>query len=168
MDIKADEITNIEEAGMLDKKPVKMLRTKGGFWIAVGQPKGKYKEEALSVGSHPAIVKFNLEKQYPGFEPALMKSEIYNDSAIVEKHSHFLSEELRKSGHDIYSVQDGSNVEFYVTKMNSQIASVNGILEKNTLVFKELKMPKELARALAGAATEKAISCNAPKIRIEE
>lgn len=168
MDIKADEISNVEEAGMLDKHPVKMLRTKGGFWIAVGKPKGKHKEEALGAGSHPAIVKYNLEKQYPGFEPALMKSEMFNDSAIVEKHSHFLSDELRKSGHDVYSVQDGKEVEFHVTKLNANVATAKGTLESDALVFKGPAFPKEFARAIAGAATEKAVSCNTPKIRIEK
>lgn len=165
MNIKAEEISSVEEAGTLNKHPVKMLRTKGGFWIAVGKGKDK-KEEALAAGSHPAIVKYNLEKQYPGFEPALMKSELYNDSAVVEKHSHFLSDELRKSGHDVYSVQEGNGIEFHVTKLNAHVASTKGELKDGVLVFPELSIPKEFARAVAGAATEKAVSCNAPKIRL--
>jgi len=168
MDIKADEILSVEEAGMLDKHPVKMLRTKGGFWIAVGRPKGKHKDEAIGAGSHPAIVRYNLEKQYPAFEPALMKSEMFNDSAIVDKHSHFLSDELRKSGYDVYSVQDGKEIEFHVTKLNAYVATVKGQLQSDALVFKVLEMPKEFTRAIAGAATEKALSCNTPKIRIEK
>ena len=168
MDIKADEIVNSEEAGTLGSHPVKMLRTKGGFYIAVGRTRKNGKDEALGAGSHPAIVKYNLEKQYPGFEPALMKSEMFNDSAVVEKHSHFLSDELRKSGHDVYSVQDGKEIEFHVTKLNSHIATAKGHLESDALVFKTLDIPKEFTRAIAGAATEKAVSCNTPKIRIEK
>ncbi len=167
MQLTPNEIDSIEEAGILDNEPVKLLRTKGGFWIAIGKPKGKRKDEALAAGSHPAIVKFNLEKQFPDFQPSMMKSEHFSDNVIVERHSHFLSDSLRKSGHDIYSVQDGDNIEFHITKQNSKISSINGILEKGVIVIKELKVGKEFARGLAGATTEKAISCGAKKIRIQ-
>jgi hypothetical protein len=160
MNITPNEIHSIEEAGSIDSTPVKMIRTKGGFWIAVGKPKGKFREEALAAGSHPAIVKFNLEKQYPGFEPAMMKSENFNDSTVVEKHSHFLSEDLRKSGHDIYSVQDGEAVSFHITRHNSKIAVVNGIVEKDFLIIKELNIPTEFSRGMAGASVEKAMNCS--------
>lgn len=159
MQITENEIDTIEDAGVLNKKPVKMIRTKGGFWIACGTPKGKYKEEALAAGSHPAIVKFNLEKQFPEFQPSMMKSEHFSDGSIVEKHSHFLSEELRKSGHDIYSVQVGPNIDFHLTKHNNKISDAKGNLENEFLVIKNLNIPKEFSKAMAGAAVEKAISC---------
>ncbi len=167
MQITPEEISSIEEAGMLDNSPVKMIRTKGGFWICVGKPKGKFKEEALSAGSHPAIVKFNVEKQYPDFQPALMKSELLSDNTIVEKHSHYLSDDLRKSGHDVYSVQKGDNVEFHVTKNNIGLSSVKGTIEKDTLRVQEFTISKDFTRALAGATTEKAMSCGARTIKID-
>jgi hypothetical protein len=156
MNITPNEIHSIEDAGNLDGSSVKMIRTKGGFWIAVGKPKGKFRDEALAAGSHPAIVKFNLEKQYPAFQPNLMKSEAQMDNAVVEKHSHFLSEELRKSGHDIYSVQEGELVNFHITKHNAKIANVNGIVDKDFLIISNLNIPKEFSRGLAGACVEKA------------
>lgn len=159
MQITPNEIDSIQEAGTLDGSSVKLIRTKGGFWIAVGKPRGKYKEEAIAAGSHPAIVKFNLEKTYPSFQPAMMKSEYFSDSSIVDKHSHFLTEELRKSGHDIYSVQDGEKVDFHITKHNLKIASVNGMLEKEFLIITDLDIPQEFSRGLAGAAVEKAVGC---------
>lgn len=161
MNITANEIECIEDAGTLDGSPVKLIRTKGGFWIATGRPKGKSKEEAIAAGSHPAIVKFDLEKRFPTFQAAMMKSAYFNDTAIVEKHSHFLSDELRKSGHDIYSVQDGSEINFHITKHNLKVASVNGTLEKGFLFIKGLNIPKEFSRGVAGAAVEKAVSCDA-------
>lgn len=167
MEITPQEIDSIEEAGMLDGSPVKMIRTKGGFWIAVGKPKGKFKEEALSAGSHPAIVKFNVEKQHPDFQPSLMKSELLSDNTIVEKHSHYLSDDLRKSGHDVYSVQKGDNVEFHVTKNNINISSVKGIIEKDALRIQSLDTSKEFSRALAGATTEKALACGTSKIKVD-
>jgi len=159
MQITPNEIHSIEEAGTLDNAPVKMIRTKGGFWIAVGKPKGKFREEALAAGSHPAIVKFNLEKQFPAFQAAMMKSEEFSDGTIVEKHSHFLGDDLRKSGHDIYSVQDGDSVNFHITKHNLKIAAVNGLVDKDFLIISNLNIPPEFSRGMAGASVEKAISC---------
>lgn len=160
MQITPNEIHSIEDAGTLDSSPVKMIRTKGGFWIAVGKPRGKFREEAIAAGSHPAIVKFNLEKQYPGFQPTMMKSEEFSNNAVVERHTHFLTEELRKSGHDIYSVQEGDRVDFHITKHNVKIASVNGLVDKEMLTISKLDIPPEFSRGMAGASVEKAVSCN--------
>lgn len=167
MQITANEIASIEEAGTLDQSPVKMIRTKGGFWIAVGKPRGKYREEALAAGSHPAIVKYNLSKQYPAFQENLMKSEVFGPDEIVEKHSHFLSEDLRKSGHDVYSVQKGTDITFHVTKQNMDVGQAKGHLLEDAIVIKELTAPKEFSRALAGAAAEKALFSGAKKLKIE-
>lgn len=166
MQITPNEIDTIEEAGMLDGSPVKMIRTKGGFWICVGKPKNKAREEALGAGSHPAIVKYNLEKQFPGFQPNMMKSEYFIENTVVDKHSHFLSDELRKSGHDIYSVQNGSDIEFHVTKGNVKVSSVKGALVDGGLEIQDLNITKEFSRAVAGATTEKAVAVGAEKIRI--
>lgn len=156
MKISENEISEITEAGMLDGSPVKLVRLKGGFYIMTGKPKGKYKDEALSAGSHPAIVKYNLEKTHPSFQPSMMKSEHFSDTAIVEKHSHFLSDDLRKSGHDIYSVQEGGLVDFHITKHNLKVASVGCSIQDHFLIVNELSAPKEFSRGLAGAAVEKA------------
>lgn len=167
MQITPDEIENIEEAGLLDKNPVKILRTKGGFHIAVGRPRGKYKDEVLAAGSHPAIVKFNLEKHFPEFQPALMKSEATDYSPVVVKHTHFLSNDLVKSGHDIYSVQSGSHIEFQVTKQNVKVASVQGTLEKDGIVLRDLNLSREFSSAMAGATSEKAHACGMSSVRIQ-
>lgn len=165
MNITTNEIESIEDIGQLDGNPVKIIRTKGGFHIGIGQPKGKARAEALAAGSHPAIVKFNLEKQYPGFQPTMMKSED-GQREIVERHSHFLTDDLRKSGHDVYSVQKGPSIDFHVTKHNMKVSTINGNLVDNALVLAKLDIDKQFARALAGATTEKALSCNASKIKV--
>jgi len=166
MQITPNEIDTIEDAGILDGKPVKMLKTKGGFWIAIGIPKGKIKEEALAAGSHPAIVKFHLEKIYPSFQPVMMKSEAAIDETIVEKHSHFLTEPLRKSGFDVYSIQNGSNIDFHITKQNIKISSISGDIKDNVLTIPKVEIPEKFIRALAAATSEKAISCGVKKIKI--
>lgn len=159
MNITPNEIDIIEEAGTIDGNSVKMLRTKGGFWMAVGRPRGKYKDEAIAAGSHPAIVRYQLEKQYPTFQPVMMKSELAIDTAKVTKHSHYLPDSLRKSGHDIYSVQNGTNIEFQITKQNMTVHSVNSFLQDGAMVFNGIDIGKEFTRALAGATAEKAIEC---------
>jgi hypothetical protein len=158
MQITANEIDNIEEVGMLHGNSVKMVRCKGGFYIALGRKKGKVSEEALSAGSHPAIVKYHLEKQYPEYQPNMMKSE-GQVNPIVISHSHFLANDLRKSGYDIFSIQTGPSVEFYITKLNANVAVVPASLVENQLFIEELNIPKEFAKSMAGSTLEKAIAC---------
>jgi hypothetical protein len=165
MQLTPNEIDSVEDAGMLDGNAVKLLRTKGGFWMAIGRPRGKYKDEALAAGSHPAIVRYNLERQFPGFQPAMQKSELTSDNSKVEKHSHFLSDSLRKSGHDVYSVQSGEKIEFQITKQNVKIHSVESSLKDGAMSFDKMEVGKEFTRALAGAASEKAVQCGV-KIKI--
>lgn len=168
MQITANEIAAIDETGTLDGSPVKMIRLKGGFYIATGKPFGKLREEALAAGSHPAIVKYNLSKQYPGFQESLMKSEAFSEAdALVEKHSHFLTEELRKSGHEVYSVQNGPDISFHVSKHGIKVGEVKGFLKEDSIVINSLKSPSEFSRALAGATAEKALACGAKKMKIE-
>lgn len=158
MNLTPNDIDRVEDAGMMDDSPVKLIRTKGGFWIAIGKRRGKSLEETLAAGSHPAIVKYNLEKQYSEFRPAMMKSELLQEP-IVEKHSHYLSDELRKSGHDIFSIQTGPAVEFSICKYNLQVASTNASIDGQHLLMENLSIPKEFTKAMAGASVEKAISC---------
>lgn len=159
MNLKPEDIDQVEEAGILEGQPIKLVRTRGGFWMAANH-KG-----ILAAGSHPAIVKHQLSKMFPNFQAAMCKSESMSD-ALVEKHSHFLSDDLRKSGHDIYSIQNGSDVEFQITKQNMKVASLQTVLKEESLFVPELNFPKEFVRAMAGATTEKALSCNSKAIKI--
>jgi hypothetical protein len=168
MKLTPNEIDSIEDAGMMNGAPVKLLRTKGGFWIATGRQRGKNSDEALAAGSHPAIVKYNLEKQFAQeFQPVMMKSEVSLNPAVVTKHTHCLSEDLRKSGHDIYAIQTGSNIEFQLTKHDIKVGSIQSSLQSDALVVTDMSIQKEFAPALAGATTEKALACGAAKVRIQ-
>lgn len=166
MNITPNEVDTVEDAGMLDGSPVKMLRTKGGFWMAIGKPRGRYKDEAIAAGSHPAIVRYQLEKQFPTFQPVLQKSENMEDLSKVEKHSHFLSDSLRKSGHDIFSIQTGDKVEFQITKQNMKVHSIESFVKNGALEFGKMSFGKEFIRALAGATAEKALECGV-KVRFQ-
>ena len=160
LSLQPDDIDTVEEAGMLDGQPVKLLRTKGGYWMSV------HKGKVLSGGSHPAIVKHAISKMYHNFQPVNCKSEGFED-AVVDQHSHFLSDDLRKSGHDIYSLQSGQNIEFQITKNNLKVASVSGLLQDDSLFLNELSFPQEFKQAMAGATTEKALDCKMKKIQVK-
>lgn len=166
MQLNPEEIDNIEEIGSLNGQPVKLLKFKGGFYVIVGNEKNKSQPSALTTGSHPAIAKYALTKQYPGFQPSMMKSETFSETLHVEKHSHFLSDELRKSGHDLYSIQDGKDIDFQVTKYNINVSKVKATIQDNALVVTNISMPKEFSHAMAGATSEKALGCGVKKIVI--
>jgi hypothetical protein len=166
--INKEEIDSIEEVGNLDGEVVKMIRLKGGFHICTGKPRGKKQEEVLAAGSHPAIVKYKIEKQYPDFRPSMMKNEACADNSIVDRHSHFLSDELRKSGHDLYSVQVDTNVNFYVTKNGITVSSASGQIVGDSLEIQKMNFSKDLSGAIAGAASEKALGCGASKVCVKK
>ena len=167
MKLTEKDIESIENFGELNGKEVKLLKTRGGFHIVMGTRPGSKAEECLTAGSHPAICRFNMMKQFKSYAPSMMKSASYNDMAVVENHSHFLSEELRKSGHEIHSVQADNHISFHITKHGVKIADVETYIQDKILVYPSLKAPKEFSRGLAGAATEKAKYCGITKLKIE-
>jgi hypothetical protein len=158
--IRPEDIDVIEDAGVLENQPVKMIRTKGGYHMAV------HKGKVISGGSHPAIVKHAIGKMFPNFQAVMCKSEMFSD-ALVDKHSHFLSDDLRKSGHDIYSIQNLNDIEFQITKHNIKVASINTHLQSDGLYIPEIKVSKEFIKPLAAATTEKALACNAKTIKVK-
>jgi len=160
MNITPDQVDTVETGGTLDGQEVKLIRLVGGYWIAI------HKGKAVSGGSHPAIVKHAVSKMFPNFQPVMCKSEAFSD-ACVEQHSHFLSDKLRKSGYDIYSIQDNSDIEFQITKHNIKVASVQSILQSDGLYIPEINVPKEFIKSLAAATTEKALSCNSKTIKVK-
>jgi hypothetical protein len=168
MKLTQNDIDFIEPFGELNGKPVQLIRTKGGFNLVMGIRPGSKTEECLTAGSHPGICRFNMQKQFKNYAPAMMKSASYNDSAIVESHSHFLSSDLRKSGHEIHSVESGNQISFHVTKLGLKVADVDSYIQNGVLVFPSLKAPVEFSRGLAGAAIEKANSKGAIKMKIED
>lgn len=160
LNIRPEDIDTVEDAGTLENQPVKLARTSGGYWMAI------HKGKVISGGSHPAIVKHAIGKMFPSFQAVMCKSEAYSD-AIVDKHSHFLSDDLRKSGHDIYSIQNGLDIEFQITKQNIKVASLNTSLQSDGLYVPEINISKEFIKPMAAAATEKALACNAKTIKVK-
>jgi len=164
MKISESDIASKELFGMLDGKPVNLLRTKGGLNLAV-KTGSKGEDEVIGAASHQAILCYNVEQRFPAFQPAIMKSERPNFEA--DKHSHFLTDDLRKSGHDIYSVQDGMGVEFFVTKENVRVGSAKAVIIGDLLLVKSLDTSKEFVNSLSGAVSEKALSVGLKGVRVK-
>lgn len=167
MDISPKEIDSIEDIGSLGGNVVKMLKTKGGFWMAVGKDPVHSVEKILGAGSHPAIVKFNLEKQYPNFQTILQKSQNTLFHPIVNEHAGSLSSEMRQEGYNIYSIHSGPSIEFHVTKHNIKVGKAKGLLVEDSLVLQKMEISKEISPCLARAVSVKALSCGARSISIQ-
>jgi hypothetical protein len=164
MKILDNDIASTEPFGVLDGKTVKLVTTRGGLNLAVGTDKSG-NENVLGAASHRAILCYTIEQRYPSFQPMIMKSEGLKLSA--ESHSHFLTDDLRKSGHDIYSIQNGDNVDFYVTKLNIKVGAANGCVENGALLIKSLDIPGEFSLGISSAFSEKALSSGLQKVRFE-
>ena len=165
MKINQNEIASVELMGTLDGHDIKLIKTRGGLNLAIG-PDGKGGESVMGAGSHRAIVLYNFEKNHPSFHPAIMKSESQSQTT-TDKHSHFLSDDLRKSGHDIYSVEDGNEISFYITKHDLKLGSAVGHKTGDTLKMSsyELKL-SPFQNAMAHAVSEKALSCGLKKVKM--
>src|ERR1035437_2754097 len=150
MKILENDIASTEPFGMLDGKQVSRVRTKGGLNLATMDDK------VLGAASHQAILCYSIEQRFPSFQPMIMKSEGLKLSA--ENHSHFLSDDLRKSGHDIYSVQNGDQIDFYVTKQNIKVGGASGRISENKMLISSLTASQDMVQALSGAVSEKALS----------
>jgi hypothetical protein len=159
MKILENEIASTEPFGMIDGKEVKLVRTKGGLNLAT------MGNEVLGAASHQAILCYSIEQRYPKFQPMIMKSEGLKLAA--ESHSHFLTDDLRKSGHDIFSVQNGDVVDFYITKQSIKIGMAKGSLDSDKLVINSIDAPKEFLPGLSGAVAEKVLSSGLKGMKVK-
>ena len=73
MEIPLKEIDSVDEIGTLNNKSVKMLNRRIPF--SYRYPQGTKKESVIAAGSHPAIVKYNLEK-HKDFHPIMLKAKL--------------------------------------------------------------------------------------------
>ena len=164
MKIGQNEVASIEPFGMLKGKMVNLVRLRGGLNMATTKD-DKGQDQVLSAASHQAILAYTLEQRFNDFQPMLMKSE--HDSLITDSHSHFLSDELRNSGHDIYSIQNGLEVDFYITKQNVGVGLAKGIIENGVLLIKSLDVSKECLVAISSAVSEKVLSSGIKEVKIK-
>jgi hypothetical protein len=131
--LKPEEIESIKEIGTLDGNPVKLIKTIGGFWCAAGKPRGKKSDEALAAGSHPAIVRHNVEKQYAmRFQPSLEKNEL-DSEPVVNDRSSLLSKENTDKGFKLYTINHIDRVEGLITHGNTTVATQLALTKAESL-----------------------------------
>jgi histone H3/H4 len=147
MDLKPNEIEEIEQIGQLNGSPVRMIRCTGGFYVVLGKPKGKTQEEALGAASHGAIAKYNVEKQFPDFQPSMAKSESV-DSPKVAGFTQLLPQDMRKGGYEMFSLSKSNEIDYILTKHGSEVHSFHADLSGESLKFK--KAQKSLPESLQG------------------
>lgn len=155
MDIRADEIDTIKVIGNLNEDQVKLIRMKGGFFLAVGKANKKDKEsKPLAAGSHQGIVLHQIEKEFKkDFEPTMAKSEL-EDIGNLRSLTAFIPKEFSSKGYDMFSLEKNGEIEYVVTKYNFDVASVS--LFKNSEEFssvsiKDPKMKQDFSKWIATA-----------------
>jgi hypothetical protein len=134
MEISPEEIETIDEIGSLDSEPVKMVKTRGGFYMGLSKRKGQ--TMVLAAGSHPGLVKYNIEKQFDSFKPSLAKSEKMDEYQIIGN-SELLDKSLRDKGYDLVTMKKGNEVNYVVTRFGSEFSSVKGEFKDNSLVLQK-------------------------------
>lgn len=131
--IRPEEIDYIEEIGDLNGNPVKMIRTKGGFFCLTGKEANSGKEIPLAAGSHPAIVKFELQKKYgKGFREHMSKSESTIQPFVIEN-TNYLNKDLIKKGYSLYSVISGSDVALVVSHYGDEVLKQEGMIKTESI-----------------------------------
>ena len=166
MKILENEIASVEPFGMLNGKVVNLVKTRGGLNLATTL-NAKNQEDVLGAASHQAILAYTLEQRFSDFQPMLMKSEGLS-IPNAESHSHFLADDLRKSGHDIYSVQNGNNVDFYITNQNVKVGLAKATISNNALTVESSdNFNHKFVPSLSAAVSEKALSIGLKNVRFK-
>lgn len=134
MDIRPEEIKSIKSIGTLNGDEVKLIHLHGGFNVAIGKKnKEAKKAEALAAGSHPAIVSFQLEKEFKkDFAPAIHKSEI-SQLEKVECYNNVVSNDLVTKGIEVYTLSKDHVIDFVVTNQGIDLGVCRTRVEGDVL-----------------------------------
>ncbi len=137
MEIQPNEVESVKTIGNLHGDEVKVVKTFGGFYVAVGKKtKASKKSEALAAGSHQALVSHQLGKEYGSdFEPAIFKSES-DQLEKVESKTEYLPASLIAKGVELFTLSKGSKVDFVLYKHGITIGQYSGEIENQSLVIK--------------------------------
>jgi hypothetical protein len=141
MDIKEDEIKEINKLGNLNGDEVKLVTLKGGLHIGIGKKSEDSKKSAiLAVGSHPALVSYQISKQFnQKFEQNLTKAEGEITPEVIDYSKNLSPLNKNILGLDIYAIKTGNDIDFKITKHNFEIFSIQatndmGILSLNKTI----------------------------------
>lgn len=137
-DIKTEEISKIVNIGELNSADVQLISTKGGLHLILGKSSpNSRKPEILIAGSHPGIIKYQLEKNFSGFMPKMEKSESGIPDNITQYGSH-LPSDLQKSGFDVYIIKNNENVNLTLTKYSVSQLELVAKHENNILIINNI------------------------------
>lgn len=155
MDIMPEEVESVKTIGSLNGSDVKMIRTSGGLFVAIGKKeKEKSKLEALAAGSHGAIVAHHVSKQFGSdFRPAMFKSE-QDSLGTIKENTEFLPSEAISNGMELYSIKKGSQIDFIVSKYGLSKVHYSGEIEDGCLVIKKNMCSVEKNPNLAKAVSK--------------
>lgn len=144
MDIKEDEIKEINKLGKLNGDEVKLVTLKGGFHIGIGKKSEDSKKDTiLAVGSHPALVSYQISKKYDNFEQILNKSEGEVAAQVIDYSKNLSSLQKNILGLDIYAVKSNDKVGFKVTKHNFEIFSIEASQNGQDLLLQKTEKNPE-------------------------
>lgn len=129
--VRPEEISSIEEIGMIGDEPVKMIKVIGGFHIATAKIKGA--DKALAMGSHAAIVKHQLEKTYAAaYRPNMEKSEGNQEPEVSEK-TKLLSSSLINNGYTLHVLKSDSDISAIVSHYGIEVIRQNAMLKAESI-----------------------------------
>lgn len=127
--IKPEEVESIKVIGELHGDEVKVIKTLGGWFCAVGRKsKSKKTMEPLAAGSHIALVSHQLDKQFKSeFRPAMFKSES-EVLPIVKEYTKRLPQELVDGGYELFTLTKNEKVNFVATKRGAEVLNFEGVV----------------------------------------
>lgn len=162
MEIKPNEVEEVKVIGKLNGDDVKMIKTQGGFHVAMGKKdKKSHKAEALAAGSHQALVAYQIEKMHGAeFEPCIYKSEAEQLPQVEDKSS-VLPDMAKNSGIELYVLSKFNHIDFILCKNNIELAKYETEYSGQDLTVKDysfrssLTPNKFVSQALARVMDEK-------------
>lgn len=172
MQIKPEEVEEVKVIGRLYGDDVKMVKTKGGFHIAMGKKeRNSRKADALAAGSHAALVSYQLEKMHGhDFEPAIFKSEA-DQLPEVEDKTDILPKEAQNAGIELFILNKSNNLDFVMCKHGLELAkyeteyTADELIVKNYSFRKSLSPNKFIAEAMSNIMNDKMKELNLNKIK---
>ena len=162
MEIKPNEVEEVKVIGKLNGDDVKLVKTHGGFHIAMGKKdKKSNKAEALAAGSHQALVAYQIEKMHgQDFEPTMFKSEAERLPKVEDK-SDMLPDMAKNAGLEVYILSKFNHVDFVICKNNVELAKYETEHSGQEMTVKDysfrssLSPNKFVSQVLAKAIDEK-------------
>lgn len=145
MDIQPNEVESVKTIGNLNGDEVKVVKTYGGFYVAVGKKKKNSKKaEALAAGSHQALVAHQLGKEYGAdFEPAIFKSEA-DQLEKVESKTDYLPADMIAKGLELFTLSKNGKVDVVLYKRGLTLGQYTGEIEDKSLILKSHDFNKEV------------------------